>query len=175
MGGRDFKWVVGLLLLVATAAYWQQSRPTPTEVQPLRIELTLSPNADFRPQFQLSVIGKDPGAQWSATGKDTHSGLLSRAEFQKFEQDLVAKGLWTLDSAKESAPEESVLYTRLVVSQGGQSHRTQWRGLPTPAHRDLALVFLRGPVGKEVDQGLQAMLALKGQPEHKPDRIINCP
>jgi hypothetical protein len=168
MLGRDFKWMVGLILVVASASLFRPSPPSLGPHQPLQVKLQLGADAQFTQKFELTLNSNESGA-----GFDTlltvsgfpppfdHHGAMDRPTFEKLEQSMVASGLWTISSADESGPEETMLYTWLTARQGGREHSSRWRGLPTPQHRELANCFMQSPAGDSLREALEALLAAK--------------
>ena len=165
---KDLKWMLVLILAIASGAYWFQSRPLPPTGQPLHLQLMLGTDPQFTQKFVLTLERNRSGAGFDtmlslpgAKPPFDHHGAMDGPTFEKLQLNLAANGLWTLPSGQEAAPEDTVLYTRLSARQGAREHTSQWRGLPTQQHRDLANCLMQSPMGNSINQALQALSAAK--------------
>lgn len=169
MAGRDFKWAVALIFLIAVGACWLQK----VHGQRFHLELALGTDRQFTQKFLLTLESRYGGAAFDTlltapVAPFTSHGFLDHPDLEKLQENLVANGLWTIRSADEIAPEATVLYTRLTAIQGERVHTSEWRGLPGPQHRALASCLRQSPMGHELQIAIGALTRAKRVIQHLP-------
>ncbi|MEW6282689.1 MAG: hypothetical protein AB1758_29030 [Candidatus Eremiobacterota bacterium] len=131
------------------------------------LQLHLSPTADFRESFRLSVVPTASGA--SCRGVIALQGdsrelrqTLTRQEVDAVMRALESEGVWALRDGDSGQPEESVLYTLLEVEWGTGRSVSRWRGLPPPQAR-IARALLDSPLAPTLRPGLEAVQRRKAE------------
>ncbi|MBI3929140.1 MAG: hypothetical protein HY319_26585 [Armatimonadetes bacterium] len=165
MARRELFWLIAVLVGIATVS--SCGLPWPSAGNPTRVLLELSPTADFRESYRLSLE-----ADGSAYRCDSSFGLegchqvtsiqLSESDVEELRRALDKAGVWELTDGDSGDAEDRVLYTRLEVEWGSRRCRTEWRGLPEP-HSRIAQALLGSPIGRPLSEGLQAVQARKAR------------
>lgn len=166
MRHREILWLLGVLAVLGLGGYFFS---TPHSDGPLRLELVLAADPELQHSFTLTLESNQHGAGYDtlirACGTqppfDSHGGI-NVERFQQLRNTLESKGLMGIPDGDSQEPEAQVLYTRLTVSENGSKRVSQWRGLPTASHRELAGAFLADPtLGPSIGKGLAAVQRFK--------------